>query len=193
MTSRGDQAGRFGCEIIEHFVLTLDALNALRWAAQNQPSSNITASLAERIAEIRLLFPDEWSELRGAYEENQERMGVTRLYAAFEGLLKRDGHWRATTPTANFHQKFSSLPLQKTFIGVRDYLNCWRGIWPTDAHHPHVGQIDVLNDLFTHERNPLMHDDQSLVPPLRRVQSQLDQAVQAFRALAPDFADDATA
>ena len=171
MNGQEDPVENFGKEIIEHFALALDAFDSLRWAAQNQPSPNSTASWAERMAEIRLLFPDEWSDLRRAYEEDQERMGVMRLYAAFEGLLKRDGHWRATTPTANFHQKFSSLPLQRTFIGVRAYLNCWRGIWPTDTHHPHVGQIDVLNDLFTHERNPLMHDDQSLVPPLRRVQS----------------------
>ena len=179
---------RFGDAIIEHYAMALDALDALHWTAQSHAHPTGSTSWVARVAEIRLLFPAEWVEIRRFFEENEERMGVMRLYAAFEARIKRDGNWRALTPTACFHDEFSDLRGDKAFVSVRAYLNRWQAVWPKDPQHPHAGLIDALHTLFTDERNPLMHDDQSLVPPIQRVQSQLAQAIHAFIAIAPDFA-----
>lgn len=183
--------------ILEHRLIATDGVHSLDHLAQVHYQPSLNHPWVARLPEIRGLKPADWAQQLRAFEENEERAAVMRLYAAFEGLVRRDGIWRGTQPTAAFHSEFvgrasqhkQSLQTGKGFVSIRDWLDCWTRSW---AKNPGVGDATTpqfVMQAFSSERNPMMHNDHAIAPPISRVHQQLDQAFVNFRTLALDFGD----
>ena len=183
--------------ILEHRLLAMDGVRALDHLAQVHYQPNLNHPWVSRLPEIRGLKPADWAQQQRAFAENEERAAVMRLYAAFEGLVRRDGIWRGTQPTAAFHSNFAgrayqhkqSLQTGKNFVRIGDWLECWKSSWKVTPDAGDATTPQSLMDAFSSERNPMMHNDRAITPPITRVQQQLDRAYLNFRKLAFDFGD----
>lgn len=183
--------------VIAHRFIAVDGIQALDHLAQVHYQPNLDHPWCHRLPEIRGMKPADWAYRQRVFEENEERAAVMRLYAGFEGLVRRDGLWRGTQPTAAFHTHFmviarkhlQSLRTGKGFVSIGKWLGCWGESWKTSPGQGDATTPQSLGQVFTLERNPLMHNDHAIAPPLSRVQQQLDQAYASFRAHANDFGD----
>ncbi len=75
--------------ILEHRLIAMDGVRALDHLAQVHYQPNLNHPWVSRLPEIRGLKPADWAQQQRAFEENEERAAVMRLYAAFEGLVRR--------------------------------------------------------------------------------------------------------
>ncbi|WP_022654496.1 hypothetical protein [Aquaspirillum serpens] len=174
-----------GADIAARFELALHGLSALDLLVRQSIHSVSHTTLQNPLHGLHGMSSLEWEVERRSQEEYEERAAVMQLYAAFEGLLRRDAEWRGLQPTACFHQQFSSMA-QKVrkgkFVRLSEWLNCWQAT--------RAVQVAVLNQLettFRQDRNPLMHTNQVIVPPLLRVRQQLINAYSNLSQVADDF------
>lgn len=181
-----------GDAIAARFDLSLNGLSALDHLVRQSISDINDAVLPSHIGGLRGMRPADWEAQRRNQEEYEERAAVMQLYAVFEGMLRRDAEWRGLEPTAHFHEQFSALALkisQQKFVRLWEWLACWRAVTETMAgsSSAHIATLSQLKTSFADDRNPLMHTDRALVPPLARVQQQLAAAYSSLCELAVDF------
>jgi len=121
------------------------------------------------------------------FESDEERGCIMRLFAAFEGLIKYDGLWRGVDVLANFHGEFNKTASKNGFITIKDWLNCWERV-ANFLHQNELKNIILkLKDIYTNERNPLMHSNRAICPPLKRIKDELTEATDKILEIAPDF------
>ncbi len=182
-----------GEAIVEHFSFAMDNLAALDFMVRFNFAAN--ENVGNRLREIRLLTPAQWAEQQQTYEDNEERAAVMRLFAAFEGLIRRDGLWRGSTPNALHHVHFrrlTSTVAHGTRFRVRHVpFNRWLKCWTIVARLQNCLKLDanisMLNSIYTTDRNPLMHCDRNQCPPLARINSQICSTIQSILNCTSDF------
>jgi hypothetical protein len=177
-------------------MLALDGLAALDHLARESVVNGLINdhALRNRIGLIRGMRPLDWEQQRRNQEEYEERAAVMQLYAAFESLLRRDAQWRGVWTIAHFHSMFNAnaIRAQKgSFVRLSEWLGCWRAAVKTlDPHLAKTRYNPILHQLkatFRQDRNPLMHNDRAINPPLVRVTQQLTAAYSVLHELTDDF------
>lgn len=165
-----------GDNIAAHFDLALQGLSALDHFVRHSICSVSNAAAQNGFGDLRGMTLTEWEIQRRGQVEYEERAAVMKLYAAFEGLLRRDAAWRGLESAAHLHNQFNRTAqkvINGKFVRLSEWLNCWQAM-----QLPPV-QVAVLNQLeitFRNDRNPLMHTDRAIFPPFVRVHQQMIQA-----------------
>lgn len=162
------------------------SLETYKLAAQIKSSQG--KDLPVELKMLVLLSGKDWDDAAEALKEASERQAIMHLFACFERIICVDGRLRGEQQSRQHHTFFAKAASAATsFLRFDQWLQCWINTASAAKQRPSLKALRQLKQQFKEERNPLMHNDQAILPPFSLVARKLSTSLATVQHLASDF------
>lgn len=162
------------------------SLNSYRPAARIKLSQK--KSLPPEVRKLVYLCGKDWDDAAELLKDASERQAVMHLFACFERIIRVDGQLRGNGDVHLHHAHFvKSASAAPSFVRIDRWLQCWVNAAVAAKQQTSLIALRQLKQQFKDERNPLMHNDQAVLPPLSLVARNLHASLILVQHLASDF------
>jgi hypothetical protein len=157
-----------------------------------KPAAQIKSSQG-RVLPVELKFlvrlsGKDWDAAAEVLKEASERQAIMHLFACFERIIRVDGQLRGEQQPHLHHAFFAKDASAATsFVRFDQWLQCWVNAASAAKQRPSLNALRQLKQQFKEERNPLMHNDQAILPPFSLVARKLRSSLATVQHLASDF------
>jgi hypothetical protein len=150
--------------------------------------SNQKKSFYAEVSNLVHLCGKDWDNAAEALKEASERQAVMHLFACYERIIRVDGQLRGEQDARQHHARFvKAAAATPSFLGFDQWLQCWVNAAVAAKQRSSAKALRQLKQQFKDERNPMMHNDQAVLPPFTLVARKLLASLAVVQGLASDF------
>jgi hypothetical protein len=166
------------------FVVSLEAYRP----SLLRSKSVMRRSMPDVVKMLRHLSGKDWDGAVEELKEASERQAIMHLFACFERIIRVDALIRGELCASQYHACFVEVAgLAHAFVRFDRCLQCWVDAASAAGNLQSVKELRQIKQLFRDERNKLMHNDLTIVPPFSRIARHLHSSLMVIRHLASDF------